>query len=170
MAGAVERLTKLVRADERFAIPASELRATQIEAMFLARGREMNDLNRGQAMRPSRAECLRNDVGTAPGLHGKVDRGETPACHRHQWPPRRIGGLPPAMHEHQGGAVRVSVAPPIGNRSPRHCDLPALPRQAWGLRWAGAHRSHGPPVPVPSQPESHWQRSQSERLGAVHPK
>lgn len=48
----------------------------QIEAMFRARGRTMNELNRVQAMRPSRGECLRNDVGTAPGLHGRVDRGD----------------------------------------------------------------------------------------------
>ena len=33
MAGAVERLTKLVRADERFAIPHAELRDVQVEAM-----------------------------------------------------------------------------------------------------------------------------------------
>ncbi len=56
----------LVRDDEALA---------HIEEMFRKRGRVMNELNRVQTMRPSRAECLRNDVGTAPGLHGHVDRG-----------------------------------------------------------------------------------------------
>jgi nicotinamide-nucleotide amidase len=55
---------ELVRDDEALA---------QIEAMFRARGRTMNELNRVQAMRPSRGECLRNDVGTAPGVHGRVE-------------------------------------------------------------------------------------------------
>lgn len=57
----------LVRDDEALA---------QIEALFAKRGRTMNDLNRAQAMRPSRAECLRNDVGTAPGLVGAVERSD----------------------------------------------------------------------------------------------
>jgi nicotinamide-nucleotide amidase len=48
----------------------------QIEALFRASGRVMNELNRVQAKRPSRGECLRNGVGTAPGLWGSVDRGD----------------------------------------------------------------------------------------------
>ncbi len=48
----------------------------QIEALFRAQGRAMNDLNRVQARRPTRGECLRNALGTAPGLWGEVDRGD----------------------------------------------------------------------------------------------
>lgn len=43
-----------------------------IEAMFTRRGRAMSDLQRVQAMRPSRARMLPNPNGTAPGLAGTV--------------------------------------------------------------------------------------------------
>lgn len=52
------------------------LDAPSLEALdrwFTHRGRSMPDINRRQAMRPSGAECLRNDFGTAPGLRGTVD-------------------------------------------------------------------------------------------------
>ena len=51
------------------------LDAPSLEALdrwFTHRGRSMPDINRRQAMRPSGAECLRNDFGTAPGLRGTV--------------------------------------------------------------------------------------------------
>ncbi len=41
---------------------------TQITAWFAARGRAMNDLNKVQALRPSRATMLPNAHGTAPGI------------------------------------------------------------------------------------------------------
>ncbi|NBV64428.1 MAG: competence/damage-inducible protein A, partial [Planctomycetes bacterium] len=44
------------------------LDAPSLEALdrwFTHRGRAMPDINRRQAMRPSGAECLRNDFGTA---------------------------------------------------------------------------------------------------------
>ncbi|MBS0192186.1 MAG: CinA family nicotinamide mononucleotide deamidase-related protein [Phycisphaerales bacterium] len=44
----------------------------QIEAWFAARGRPMIDLNRVQAMRPSRGTVLSNLHGTAPGICAKL--------------------------------------------------------------------------------------------------
>ena len=50
-----------------------------LDRWFTHRGRSMPDINRRQAMRPSGAECLRNDFGTAPGLRGTVG-GSTIVC------------------------------------------------------------------------------------------
>lgn len=62
----------LVRDDEELA---------HISAFFAQRGRAITEINKVQAMRPSRARCLRNLVGTAPGLHGRVEReGHTEPC------------------------------------------------------------------------------------------
>lgn len=62
----------LVRDDEELA---------HIAAFFAQRGRDITDINKVQAMRPSSARCLRNLVGTAPGLHGHVDRaGHAEPC------------------------------------------------------------------------------------------
>ncbi len=44
----------------------------QIEAWLRGRGRTLSAANRVQAMRPSRASCLANAVGTAPGLRAVV--------------------------------------------------------------------------------------------------
>ena len=58
------------------------LDAPSLEALdrwFTHRGRSMPDINRRQAMRPSGADCLRNDFGTAPGLRGTVG-GSTIVC------------------------------------------------------------------------------------------
>jgi nicotinamide-nucleotide amidase len=44
----------------------------QVEAWYIARGRAMGPLNRLQALRPSRAFCLANPHGTAPGIAGVV--------------------------------------------------------------------------------------------------
>ncbi len=48
----------------------------QIESWFGARGREMPDLNRAQARRPSRGASLANLIGTAPGVSATI--GEAP--------------------------------------------------------------------------------------------
>jgi len=45
---------------------------TRIHAWFSGRSRAMPDLNRVQALRPSRARCLPNERGTAPGLAARV--------------------------------------------------------------------------------------------------
>ncbi len=41
----------------------------RLEARYRARGRELPEIQRGQAMRPRSAVCLDNDQGTAPGLY-----------------------------------------------------------------------------------------------------
>ncbi|MBX3353679.1 MAG: CinA family nicotinamide mononucleotide deamidase-related protein [Phycisphaeraceae bacterium] len=52
-----------------------------IAAFFAQRGRAISEINKVQAMRPTRARCLRNLVGTAPGLHGRIDReGHAGGC------------------------------------------------------------------------------------------
>ncbi len=43
---------------------------------FKGRGLPMPDTNRDQTMRPTRARCLKNDRGTAPGLHGVVGESD----------------------------------------------------------------------------------------------
>lgn len=53
-----------------------------IAGLLAARGREMTERQRRQALRPASAVCLPNLMGTAPGLHGvvKVDgAGHAPA-------------------------------------------------------------------------------------------
>ncbi len=45
---------------------------TRLHAWYAGRAREMPALNRAQAQRPSRARCLPNDRGTAPGLAARV--------------------------------------------------------------------------------------------------
>lgn len=47
----------------------------ELHQWFEGRGIAMPDTNRVQAMRPTRARCLKNERGTAPGLQGVV--GET---------------------------------------------------------------------------------------------
>lgn len=48
----------------------------QIAAWFAVRGRQMNELNRVQALRPTRAEFLPNLFGTAPGIRARIGRCE----------------------------------------------------------------------------------------------
>lgn len=48
------------------------LALAQIEAWFASRGRTMSDLNRTQALRPTRARTIPNHYGTAPGLHATL--------------------------------------------------------------------------------------------------
>lgn len=45
-----------------------------LDRWFRDRGRAMPDINRRQAMRPTAAECLANDAGTAPGLRARVGK------------------------------------------------------------------------------------------------
>lgn len=44
----------------------------QVESWFVSRGRGMPEINRVQALRPSRGEAIQNLNGTAPGLSGRV--------------------------------------------------------------------------------------------------
>ena len=43
-----------------------------LEAKLRGRGRELDDARRVQAMRPNGAVCLPNEIGTAPGLRGRI--------------------------------------------------------------------------------------------------
>jgi len=45
-----------------------------LDRWFKDRGRAMPEINKRQAMRPTTAECLANDAGTAPGLRAKVGK------------------------------------------------------------------------------------------------
>ncbi len=65
----------------------------QVREYFRARGRDMPDLNRVQAQRPSRARCLPNPVGTAPGLHATLTAAPDRLCDVFCLP-----GPPPEMH------------------------------------------------------------------------
>ncbi|GAB3556462.1 competence/damage-inducible protein A [Spirosoma fluminis] len=47
-----------------------------VTGFFTKRGREMTDLNRGQADLPANAVYLQNDWGTAPGMWFEHDRGD----------------------------------------------------------------------------------------------
>jgi len=47
----------------------------EIAAMLAKRGRPMTERQERQAYRPRRAECLSNAMGTAPGLHARVESG-----------------------------------------------------------------------------------------------
>jgi nicotinamide-nucleotide amidase len=44
----------------------------EVKRWFESRGRTMPDINAAQALRPASARVLRNENGTAPGLHGLV--------------------------------------------------------------------------------------------------
>lgn len=103
---------ELVRDDEALA---------HIEALFRARGREMNELNRVQAMRPSRGECLRNDVGTAPGVYGRVERGDGAFADVFcvPGPPREMkpmveGMIAPRLHLRARDRVRTKLIRVLG--------------------------------------------------------
>lgn len=49
---------------------------THLKAMLERRGRVLNDLNRGQAMQPDKAEYVHNAIGTAPGMLFRTDKGQ----------------------------------------------------------------------------------------------
>ncbi len=47
-----------------------------VTSFFVKRGREMTDINRGQADLPANAEYIQNDWGTAPGMWFNYDSGD----------------------------------------------------------------------------------------------
>ena len=47
-----------------------------VTSFFVKRGREMTDINRGQADLPANAEYMQNDWGTAPGMWFDYDNGD----------------------------------------------------------------------------------------------
>lgn len=93
----------------------------QIEAMFRARGRVMHEMNRAQALRPKGATCLRNEVGTAPGLHGRVARGDGSFADVFclPGPPKEMkpmveGLVVPRLRLPAGGALRTKLIRVLG--------------------------------------------------------
>lgn len=70
-------LTKKILADWfQSSLEISTIALKHLEDLLLKRGREMNELTRTQAIQPTKAEYLRNEVGTAPGMwfgeNGKI--------------------------------------------------------------------------------------------------
>jgi nicotinamide-nucleotide amidase len=80
-----------------------------LERWFAGRGRPMAALDRVQALRPEGARCLRNDVGTAPGLHGVLRAGATGVADVFCLP-GPPGELRPMFHNH----VEPALRPPEG--------------------------------------------------------
>ncbi len=94
----------------------------QIEAWFAKAGRTMNPLNRAQALRPSRGRLLRNDHGTAPGLHAVISK---PGA-KDMWVDAFcLPGPPHEMRAMFERAVRPMLRPPPG-RIVRTLVLPSI--------------------------------------------
>lgn len=88
----------------------------QITAWFASRGRAMNDLNKVQAQRPSRASFLPNDFGTAPGIRSRIGRCDVFCL---PGPPRELFPMfdrlvAPLLEPDQARTVRVRVLHTIG--------------------------------------------------------
>jgi nicotinamide-nucleotide amidase len=80
----------------------------QVRAWFEKRSRPMPELNRVQALRPSRGRSLRNDHGTAPGLHAVI-QNQNRSCDVYCLP-----GPPSEMKPMFAGAVVPSLRPGPG--------------------------------------------------------
>jgi nicotinamide-nucleotide amidase len=85
-----------------------------IEALFLAHGRRMPDINRKQADFPAGAEVLENPIGTAPGFSIAVPGGCLVAC---------MPGVPREMKK-----MMVEQVEP---RLRRRFALPEIPRRVY---------------------------------------
>jgi nicotinamide-nucleotide amidase len=88
----------------------------QIERWFAKSGRALNAINRVQALRPSRGECLENEHGTAPGLWGRVGEVELYCL---PGPPREMKPIfeklvRPRLRPMNDRLVRTLVLPTIG--------------------------------------------------------
>lgn len=79
-----------------------------LEAMFARRGRALTELQKSQAQRPSRAVCIPNPTGTAPGLFGTIDR------HHHATDVFCLPGPPGEMIPMLEHWVRPRLRPPTG--------------------------------------------------------
>lgn len=93
----------------------------QIESWFRARGRTPLPINRVQALRPSRARCLRNDHGTAPGLAATLETPTGGVCDIFclPGPPRELAPMfealvVPALSPDPARAVHTRVLHTIG--------------------------------------------------------
>ncbi|MFO0861655.1 MAG: CinA family nicotinamide mononucleotide deamidase-related protein [Phycisphaerales bacterium] len=88
----------------------------QIEAWFAARGRQMVDLNKVQAMRPTTATMLPNLHGTAPGIRARLGRCDIFCL---PGPPRELAPMfeslvLPHLEPDRTRTVRVRVLHTIG--------------------------------------------------------
>lgn len=88
----------------------------QIAEWFAARGRAMNELNKVQAQRPTRAAMLPNDFGTAPGIWAKVGNADVVCL---PGPPRELVPMfeqlvQPRLKADTTRTVRVRVLHTIG--------------------------------------------------------
>jgi nicotinamide-nucleotide amidase len=91
-----------------------------IEALFTSRGRPVTDLQRSQALRPSRGGTIANPHGTAPGLHGVVRSGAG-TCDVYCLPgppnemkPMLLERVIPSLRQPEGVAVRTHVLHTLG--------------------------------------------------------
>jgi nicotinamide-nucleotide amidase len=76
-----------------------------IRHLFTARGREMPERNRLQALHPSGTRLIDNPHGTAPGIHAEAPRAGGGVCHLFALP-----GVPAEMYE----MWHDTVGPTIG--------------------------------------------------------
>ncbi|MGH7242964.1 MAG: CinA family nicotinamide mononucleotide deamidase-related protein [Phycisphaerales bacterium] len=88
----------------------------EIVAWFAARGRSMNDLNKVQALRPSRAAMLPNAFGTAPGIRVQIGSCDVFCL---PGPPRELAPMfehlvVPLLRPDRSRTVRVRVIHTIG--------------------------------------------------------
>jgi nicotinamide-nucleotide amidase len=91
----------------------------QIEAWFAARGRRMGELNRTQALRPSRGLVLPNAHGTAPGLTAGLSRPSACDVFCLPGPPAEMQPMfethvAPRLRPPAGRAVRTRVLHCVG--------------------------------------------------------
>jgi nicotinamide-nucleotide amidase len=94
----------------------------EIEAMFLARGREMSPSNRRQAERPIGAQFIHNDRGTAPGLIcPQIINGQS----------KVIYAVPGVPHEMQAMMTRV-ILPDLASRSGETAVIASRVLRTWG--------------------------------------
>ncbi|MFM9956478.1 MAG: CinA family nicotinamide mononucleotide deamidase-related protein [Phycisphaerales bacterium] len=87
---------------------ADDAALAALEAMFTRRGRALTELQKTQAQRPSRAACIPNPHGTAPGLFGtiKLESGDCDVfC---------LPGPPNEMTPMLEDWVRPRLRPPAG--------------------------------------------------------
>ncbi|HYE61282.1 MAG TPA: CinA family nicotinamide mononucleotide deamidase-related protein [Phycisphaerales bacterium] len=88
----------------------------QVSAWFTSRGRVMPELNKVQALRPTRATSLQNLHGTAPGLHGVIGRCD---CFCLPGPPREMqpmfsAQVAPRLRPPPGRTVATRVLHTVG--------------------------------------------------------
>jgi nicotinamide-nucleotide amidase len=92
------------------------LALSQVEAWFAAANRAMPEINKLQALRPSRATTLPNLNGTAPGLHARVGDADVFCL---PGPPREMipmfeAQVLPRLHPPKDRTVRTRVLHSIG--------------------------------------------------------